>query len=323
MENQTVISEVLLVGFPGVPEDLHNLVAAVMFLVYLFSLTANGSVICLVTLNVCLHQPMYLVIANLAASNLLFDTVTLPKLIARYWFGSSLIIFKVCIFQMFCVHYLGSIDSFLLMLMAVDRYIAISQPLRYTLIITNKRALSTCFIFWLLAATSTNATIATQASQIVLCGPSPKMINTLFCTHASIMALACTDVTFIRSVSFVSAMVVLLVCLGIIVLSYILIIVEIATSYRSENWRKAFYTCTTHLLVVALYYAPRLFLYIVSSIFNTSVIIIKPEINALLLFLYSVVPHMANPVIYFLRTKEIRQTFAKVLQRVKYRVGHM
>ncbi|XP_056414618.1 olfactory receptor 10G4-like [Hyla sarda] len=325
MENQTVISEVFLVGFPGVPEDLHNLVAAVMFLVYVFSLTANGSVICLVTLNMYLHQPMYLIIANLAASNLLFDTVTLPKLIARYWFGSSSINFKVCIFQMFCVHFFGSIDSYLLMLMAVDRYIAISQPLRYTLVITNKRTLVTCSFFWILAASSRSATVSTQFSKIVLCGPDPNKINTLFCTHGAIMDMYmdCTDVTSMRNESFVSAMVVLLVCLGIIVLSYILIIVEIATSYRSDIWRKAFYTCTTHLLVVALYFVPRLFLYIVSNISSISAIIVQPDINALLLFFYSVVPHLANPVIYFLRTKEIRQTFAKVLQRIKYRVGHM
>ncbi|XP_075705996.1 olfactory receptor 1E16-like [Rhinoderma darwinii] len=318
MTNQTVISELILVGFPGIPEELHNLVSAVMFLVYVFSLTANGCVICLVMLNAYLYQPMYLIIANLATSDLLFDTVTLPKLIARYWFGSSSINFKVCVFQMFCVHYLGSLDSYLLMLMAVDRYVAISQPLRYTLIITNKKIVGICAILWIFVATSTNATISIQASEIVLCGPSGNKINTLFCTHAAISALACTDTTYMRKVAFVSAMVVLLVSLGVILLSYILIIVEISTSSRSENWQKAIYTCTTHLLVVALYYVPRVFVYIV---YNIPVIIIKPDITALLLFLYSVIPHMANPIIYFLRTKEIRQTLVK-FKRMKHRVGH-
>ncbi|XP_069828876.1 olfactory receptor 2AP1-like [Dendropsophus ebraccatus] len=319
MVNETIISEVILVGFPGIPEDLHNLVSTVMFLVYVFSLIANGSVICLVALNTYLHQPMYLVIANLATSNLLFDTVTLPKLIARYWFGSSSINFRLCLFQMFWIHYLGSVDACLLMFMAVDRYVAISQPLRYNLIMTNRRTIIICSFFWIFTATPSNVAMSFQTSDIVLCSSSTNKINTLFCTHTAVLATACTDVTFIRKVAFVCAMVVLLVSLGIIVLSYVLIIGEISSSSRSTNWRKLFYTCTTHLLVVALYYVPRVFLYTISL---SSVIVIRPDIHALILFLYSVAPHMANPVIYFLRTKEIRQTLRKVLQTIQYRVGH-
>ncbi|KAG8541582.1 hypothetical protein GDO81_028664 [Engystomops pustulosus] len=320
MENQSAISEVFLIGFPGIAEDMHSLVSTMMFLVYMFSLIANGSVICLVTLNVSLHQPMYLLIANLASSDLLFDTVTLPKLIARYWFGSSSMNVKVCVFQMFWVHYLGSLDSYLLMVMAIDRYVAISQPLRYTLIITNKKIVIILSLLWIFAATSTNATISIQASEVILCGPTPKKINTLFCTHASISALACTDATFMMRVAFVCAMVVLLLPLGIILLSYILILLEISTSSRSENCQKAFYTCATHLLIVALYYVPRVFVYIVT---NIPLMTLKPNINALLLFLYSIVPHIVNPIIYFLRTKEIRQTLAKCLQRIKYKFGHV
>ncbi|XP_071989503.1 olfactory receptor 10A3-like [Engystomops pustulosus] len=322
MENQSAVSEVFLVGFPGLPEDMHSLVSTVMFLVYIFSLTANGSVICLVTLNASLHQPMYLLIANLTTSGLLFDTVTLPKLIARYWFGSSSINFKVCLFQMFLVHSLGSLDSFLLMEMAIDRYVAISQPLRYSLIITNKRLVVICVMTWIVLGPSTNPFVAMQTSEVVLyCPSSPKNINTLFCTQTTVTALACRDATYPRKLAFVGAMVVLLVPLGIILISYFLILLEIFTSSRSENLQKAFYTCATHLLVVTLYYMPRIFTYIVTNI--PSIIIIKPDINALLLFSFSNVPHMANPIIYFLRTKEIRQTLAKSLQRIKYRVCHM
>ncbi|XP_063806669.1 olfactory receptor-like protein DTMT [Pseudophryne corroboree] len=313
MSNQTGISEMILVGFPGITEDYNTLISAMMFLVYITSLTANGSVICLVTLNTHLHQPMYLIIANLAASNLLFDTATLPKLIAKYWFGAYSMPFNVCVFQMFCVHYFGSLDSFLLMVMAVDRYMSICHPLRYAAIITNKTVFITCGICWVCFATSTNATIAAQASQLDRCGANK--IYTLFCTHAAISALACSDATYMRRVAFVCAMVVLLVPLGVILLSYTLIIAVITA--RSDSWRRAFYTCTTHLLVVGLYYVPRIFVYIVT---NIPLVIIKPNINALLLFLYSVVPHMANPIIYFLRTNEIRQTLHKVLKKTRHRL---
>ncbi|XP_063806670.1 olfactory receptor 1E16-like [Pseudophryne corroboree] len=310
MSNETWSSEVVLVGFPGITEDYNTLISAMMFLVYMTSLTANGSVICLVTLNTYLHQPMYLIIANLAASDLLFDTATLPKLIAKYWFGASSMPFSVCVFQMFWVHYFGSVDSCLLMVMSVDRYISICQPLRYAAIITTKRTSVTCGICWLILALFINIAVSAQVSQIVRCGPNK--IYTLFCTHAAISALACSDVTYMRRVAFVGALVVLIVPLGVILLSYTLIITVISS--RSDRRHKAFYTCTTHLLVVGLYYIPRTFIYIVNTIF---VIVITPDVNALLLFLYSVVPHMANPIIYFLRTKEIRH-FGKMIKKLKF-----
>ncbi|KAM9319741.1 olfactory receptor 1E16-like [Gastrophryne carolinensis] len=317
VSNQTVITEFFLVGFPGLPESFQSLVSIAMFLIYIISLTANGSVIAMIILNIHLHNPMYLIIGNLAASNLLFDTVTLPLLTAKYWIGALYTPFHFCIFQMFCIHYFGSLDSFLLMLMAVDRYIAICHPLRYNLIITNKTILVFCGFFWILLVSSINIPVAVQASQIVLCGQDK--INTLFCVHAAVMSLTCTDALFIKKVAFVSAMVVLLVPLGIILLSYIMIAAAISSSNHSESWQKALYTCTTHLCVVFLYYTPRIFVYIVT---NIPVVIIRPDINALLLFFYSVVPHLANPIVYFLRTNEIKQTLKKVLNRTHLRLRH-
>ncbi|XP_072254676.1 olfactory receptor 2M3-like [Pyxicephalus adspersus] len=290
MSNYTAVSEVVLVGF-----------------------AANGTVICLVTFNNYLHQPMYLLIANLAASDLLFDTVTLPKLIAKYWFGASTIPLRLCLFQIFLVHYLGSLDSFLLMLMAIDRNVAICSPLRYTSIITNKVVTISCGICWIILSSSINSVAAILASQIPLCGPNK--VNSLFCGYTAYAALACADISGPRKIVFVNAMVVLLLPLGLILGSYIKIIAVISST-RSENLRKAFYTCVTHLLVIILYFTPRIFMYIVS---NVPFVTIKPDMSVLLLSLYSFIPHMANPIIYFLRTKEIKQTLRKALRRSKFR----
>ncbi|KAM5180838.1 olfactory receptor 1E16-like [Mantella aurantiaca] len=313
MSNHTTVSEVILVGFPGLPDAFHGLVSTSMFFAYMISLAANGTAICLVTINEHLHQPMYLFIANYAVSNLLFDTVTLPKLIARYWFGASTIPLRMCIFQLFLVHYLGSMDSFLLMLMAADRYVAVCHPLRYASIITNKAVTMSCGFCWMILCSSINSVSTILASQIPLCGPNK--VNSLFCGYTAYAALACTDISGPRKVVFANAMVVLLVPLGLILVSYIKIIATISLT-RSESLRKAFYTCVTHLLVIALYYTPRIFMYIVS---NIPFVTIKPDVSALLLFLYSFVPHMANPIIYFLRTKEIKQTLRCAFQGNKFR----
>ncbi|XP_077306977.1 olfactory receptor-like protein DTMT [Lithobates pipiens] len=317
MPNQTVVSEIILVGFPDLPDTFHGLVSTIMFFAYMISLTANGTVIVLVSLNEHLHQPMYLIIANLAASDLLFDTVTLPKSIAGYWFGASTIPLNVCILQMFLVHYFGSLDSYLLMLMAADRYVAICYPLPYTSLITNKVVTISCAICWTIFATSTNAAVAVLASRIPLCGANK--LNSLFCVHTAYSLLACTDISSSKRAVFVCALVVLLLPLGLILLSYIKIIAAILLT-RSECLRKAFYTCVTHLLVIALYYTPRLFVYIVNNIPS---VVIKSDMSTLLLFLYSFVPHMANPIIYFLRNKEIKQTLRRILNRSKFRVKHL
>lgn len=309
MSNQTAVSEIILVGFPGLPDAFHGLVATILFFTYMISLTANGTVIGLVNFNEHLHQPMYLIIANLAASDLLIDAVTLPKSIARYWFGASTLPMEMCLFQTFLVHYFGSLDSYLLMLMAADRYVAIDYPLRYPSIIANKVATISCGICWMVFATSTNTAAAVLASQIPLCGANK--LKSLFCGHTAYSLLACSDISSLQRAVFVCALVVLLVPLGLILLSYVKIIVTISLA-RSETLQKAFYTCVTHWLVIALYYAPRLFVYVVNNIPSVA---IKSDMSALLLFLYSFVPHMANPIIYFLRNKEITQTLQRIMNR--------
>ncbi|XP_068121886.1 olfactory receptor 1E16-like [Hyperolius riggenbachi] len=309
MPNRTAVSEIVLVGFPGVPEYFNSFLSAIFFLVYTVSLMANGIVMILVTFSTHLHQPMYLVIANLAASDLLFDTVTLPKLLAKYWFDDSNMTVSVCIFQMFCVHYFGTQDSYLLLLMAIDRYIAICQPLRYAFMMNVEFMIMACGLCWVILAPPTVITVAVRISTIPLCGQN---INSLFCTHSTISALSCTDVSSLRVTAFTLALVVLLGCLALIIVSYILIVKEISSSTSAENWQKAFYTCATHLLVIALYFIPRVFVYIVTYI---PLITIKSSINILLLALYTFVPHVASPIIYFLRTKKIAQTLRIVFRK--------
>ncbi|KAM4702145.1 olfactory receptor 52K1-like [Discoglossus pictus] len=110
------------------------------------SILANTTVIALIILKKHLHQPMYIIIANLALSDLLFDTITLPKIIAKYWFGAASMSFFECMFQLFWIHHLGSVDSFIIMLMAVDRYVAICKPLHYSSLMTNKLVVLICYL---------------------------------------------------------------------------------------------------------------------------------------------------------------------------------
>ncbi|XP_075449383.1 olfactory receptor 1E16-like [Ascaphus truei] len=318
MANQSDIFEFVLIGFPGLPQTFHNLVAAAMFLIYIISLFANGTVKIVIIRKEHLHQSMYVIIANLALSDLLFDTITLPKIIATYWFGAGSMSFSGCIFQLYCVHFLGTVDSFIIMLMAVDRYVAICQPLRYSSIISNKLVAILCGFFWVFAAIISSA-VAVLIAQLPFCGPNK--VKNCFCLNSAVTVLACVDTTSIRRIAFTLAMFVLLLPLAFIIFSYIIIIKTIHSSTRSENWQKAFYTCTTHLFVIGLYFVPRVFVYISSQVR----LILNADLNVLLLCLYTFVPHVANPIIYCLRTKEIKRTLENVFKsKISIRIenGH-
>ncbi|KAM3936268.1 olfactory receptor 2AP1-like [Leptodactylus fuscus] len=298
----------ILLGFPGIAARFNTPVSIALFLVYLISLFSNGTVIALIICNRRLHQPMYVVILNLAISDLLFDTVTLPKIITKYWFSDGWISFAGCIFQVFCAHFLGSFDSYILFLMAIDRYVAICKPLRYPSIITNRRTILLCCFFWLVTAAIALA-IALLDSGVHFCGKNT--IKSCFCTNTGVLSLACEDVTVLKRTIFGIAMFVLLLPLAFILFSYGVIIKVIISQTQGDSRRKAFYTCATHLFVIGLYFVPRLFVYVA----NQLRLILNDDINVLILCLYTFVPHMANPIIYCLKTKEIRRTFKDLIKK--------
>ncbi|XP_068121892.1 olfactory receptor 13C7-like [Hyperolius riggenbachi] len=301
MTNQTEVKEIILVGFPGLREEFYPPVSLLLLLIYMASLSANGTVINLVITKKRLHRPMYVIIANLAVSDLLFDTITLPKIIAKYWFGATTT-FPECVLQMFLVHSLNGTDSYIFMFMSIDRYFAICKPLRYSQFITTRVVAMSCCTCWV-AASSTALWTMIMNAQAPPCGYN--RINTLMCTNIAVTALACVDVSIIRKATFVFAMFIQFVPLSFITLSYITIINVIRLSSSSDNWGKSFYTCSTHLFAVTIHYAPRIFVYTANQIG----LVFNADINVIVLCLYSYVPHIANPIIYCLRNNDIKQTF--------------
>ncbi|OCT93396.1 olfactory receptor 1A1 [Xenopus laevis] len=308
MANESGTIEFVLIGFPGVEQKYHSLISMAFFIVYLMSLVANGTVVVLIIIKVHLHQPMYIIVANLALSDLLFDTLTLPKIIGKYWFGDGKMSFSGCYFQMSLVHLLGSADSFIIMLMAGDRLVAICQPLRYSALVTQKVTVIICFFSWVLA-TAVSSVSTFLILDVPFCGRYK--INSCFCSRTFIVPLICSDLSTFRIVNLCISLIVLLVPLSFIILSYISIIVIINSSIHSENWQKLFYTCTTHLLVICMYYIPRLFLYVASYIR----LIKSPDVDVLILCLYTFLPHVASPVIYCLRNREIKVTLRDMYTR--------
>ncbi|OCT56828.1 hypothetical protein XELAEV_18004358mg, partial [Xenopus laevis] len=209
----------------------------------------------------------------------------------------------------FCVHNLGSLDSFIIMLMAIDRYVAICKPLRYHSIISNKLVTLLCYLCWVIASIIGLA-ITLNAVQLPYCGPN--RVKSCFCSNAVLIILACIDASLERRKGFIIAICVHLFPLAVIILSYILIIRVVHLSANNGNWQKAFNTCTTHLIVIGLYFIPRLFLYIISQ----APVTLDADTNVLIISIFTFIPHFASPITFCLRTKKIRNILAQMFKSI-------
>ncbi|XP_069828866.1 olfactory receptor 56A5-like [Dendropsophus ebraccatus] len=308
MVNQSNVVEFVLLGFPGVTGKFQIAVSLSFFVIYNIALFSNGIALILIIHQAHLHQPMYIIVANLALSDLIFDTLTLPKIIAKYWFGDGSLSFLTCFFQMFFVHNLGSLDSLTIMMMAIDRFVAICRPLHYSSIITNKVVMVICFIFWLIASLIGLA-IAIMGALLPYCGPNK--IKNCFCAFSSVVGLSCVDPLPTRHIAFTIGLITHLLPLSFIIFSYIFIIKKIRKMAHVENWHKVFYTCTTHWIVIFLYFVPRLSVYT----YNQFQVTFDADVTVLLICIYTFVPHFTSPIIYCLRTKEIKENVKKILKK--------
>ncbi|KAM9359593.1 olfactory receptor 2AT4-like [Symphorus nematophorus] len=306
--NQSIVTEFILTGFPGLHPEYQGLVSAVLFFVYFFTLTGNVTIFFLFATDCSLHKPMYYIILNLCACDILFSTTTLPKIISKYWFQSGAISFTACFVQMFFVHYLGSVNSFILFLMALDRYLAICHPLRYPVVFKNSTIHILSITAWIVAMAAP-LMLVIRAYPLPYCASN--IINHCYCDHIGITVLACTDRGPYARPAFSLAMVTLLVPLAFIIFSYCSIIRTILKMANVQGRQKTMSTCSTQLIIISLYYLPRCFVYL------ASVVGIKFSAHAriVIIMLYSLCPPMINPLVYCLRAKDMRESLWKQVRR--------
>ncbi|XP_028818653.1 olfactory receptor 2AT4-like [Denticeps clupeoides] len=308
--NQSFIKEFVIVGFPGLHPDYFGFIAAVMFLVYLCILIGNAAFLTMFATNRGLHKPMYVTILNLVVSDVLFSTTTLPKIISRYWFRAGALSFNACFVQMYLVHYFGNVNAFILLIMAVDRYVAICHPLRYPMLMTKANICILSATAWLLGH-AVCLMIVIRAYPLPYCAANT--IIQCYCDHVSITSLACTDRALYSVPAFIFAMVVLLVPLAFIVYSYIAIIVAVFRIATVQGRLKTLSTCTPQLIIIVLYFLPRCFVYLAGNIGIT----FNADLRIAIIMMYSLLPPMINPLIYCLRTEEIKNIVTKGFSQFK------
>ncbi|XP_020007527.2 olfactory receptor-like protein DTMT [Castor canadensis] len=305
--NQTIISDFLLMGLPIWPE--HQRLFYILFLaMYLITVLGNLLIIVLIHLDSHLHTPMYSFLTNLSFSDLCFSSVTMPKLLQNMQNQVPSIPYAGCLTQMYFFLFFGDLESFLLVAMAYDRYVAICFPLHYTSIMSPKICLCLVVLSWVL--TMFHAMLHTVLmARLSFC--EDNVIPHFFCDMSALLKLACSDIQVNEWVIFIMGGLILVIPFVLIIVSYTQIVSSILKVPSAQGICKAFSTCGSHLSVVSLFYGTVIGLYLCPSPNNSTM---KETVMAMM---YTVVTPMLNPFIYSLRNKDMKGALRRVLCRSK------
>ncbi|XP_003465419.2 olfactory receptor 52Z1P-like [Cavia porcellus] len=288
----------LLTGVPGL-EDFQIWISIPFSFMYLLAVTGNGFVMAVVACDKSLHEPMYLFLTMLALNDVLLCTVTVPKMLLIFWQGPSLSVFPACLTQMFFVHALFLSESAILLAMAFDRYVAISAPLHYATLLTGS------FIGKVgLALVARSVAVVTPGVLLILrlhfC--KSNIIHHTYCENMGIAKLACNSITLNSVYGLTAALLTTGLDFVFITVSYWLILRTVFQLSSSEAWTKAFGTCGAHLCVILIFYTLAFFSFFTHRFGRQ----IPRYILILLANLYLLVPPTMNPIVYGIKTKEIR-----------------
>ncbi|NWW42604.1 OR6F1 protein, partial [Pedionomus torquatus] len=303
--NGTSVEEFILLGFPGTWQFRLSLV--VLFaLTYTLTVTGNVSIIVLVWTTKKLHTPMYFFLCNLSFLEIWYTTGVVPKAIGAMLGTSQTISFNACILQLFFLLSLGSVECFLLSVMAYDRYLAICCPLRYSSIMNSALCARLALTSWLGGFLAISL-LAFLTSGMTFCGPD--VINHFICDIDSCLVLSCSDTWPVELATFLVSIIVVVASCVVTLVSYMYIISSILRIKSAHGRKKAFSTCSAHLSVVTIWYASTIILYVKPSAQKSL------DLNKLVNIFNTVVTPLLNPFIYTLRNKDVKQALGQVFQK--------
>ncbi|XP_004768309.1 olfactory receptor 52A1-like [Mustela nigripes] len=294
---------VILIGIPGL-EHVQFWIGFPFLGVCLLALLGNIFLLIIIPSDHRLHQPMYIFLAVLAATDLGLCVAIAPKMLAIFWFGSYSMAFNACLTQLFFIHALQGMESGILLAMAFDRYIAICNPLRHTSILTP------LFLFRTVLMVAIRATVLVGILPILLkrlqLFQSVVIVHS-YCEHMAVVKLAAEDVHLNRSYGLFVAFAILGFDMIFVFVSYILIFQAVFRLPQKEARLKAFNTCTAHIAVFLEFYILAFF-----SFFSHRFGHVSPYVHILLSTIYLLVPPALNPIIYGVKTKEIHMRVAQI-----------
>ncbi|XP_058645561.1 olfactory receptor 1M1 [Onychostoma macrolepis] len=294
-------------GFSNFPHAKYYYV----FLCFVYAVTVLGNlfIMCIIYLARRLHSAKYIAVFNLALSDLCGSSALVPKLIDMFLFEHQLISYEACLMNMFFVFHFMNVQSLTLLALAYDRLVAICFPLRYHAIITKTSMSLIIGSMWMFSMVLF-AVLVGLVNRLSFCRSTE--VNSYFCDHGPVISLSCNS----NSINYLMAYVLfgLLICLPVIVitLSYCCIAAALLKIAHGADRIKAMKTCTSHLVLVAVFYLPILSVNVKSI--STS---IDPNSRIINNSLTQIIPPMLNPIIYTLKTEEVMQSIKELYKRHK------
>ncbi|XP_007530648.2 olfactory receptor 6K3-like [Erinaceus europaeus] len=301
-ENLSSVTEFIFIGFPKL-QDGGLLYFFPLLFIYIFIVIGNLLIFCAGRMDTRLHNPMYNFISLFSFLEIWYTTATIPKMLSNLLSEQKTISFVGCLMQLYFFHSLGNTEGTLLTVMAIDRYLAICNPLHYPTIMTPQLcaqlSAGSCVFGFLILLPE-----VVWISTLPFCGSN--QIHQLFCDFTPLLRLACTDASVILVQDVVHALAILTTAL-IISLSYIRIIVVIVCIPSGEGRKKAFSTCAAHIAVFLLFIGSVALMYLRFSATYT------PFWDMAIALAFSVLSPFFNPIIYSLRNKDMKDAIKKLL----------
>ncbi|KAM9348886.1 olfactory receptor 1-like [Symphorus nematophorus] len=294
-----------LSGFSKLPHVKYYYVF--LCFVYIMTVLGNGLLLSVIYLVKTLHTPKYMIVFNLALTDLCGSTALIPKLLDTFLFDRRYIVYEACLSYMFFVLFFTSMQSWTLVTMSYDRFIAICFPLRYHSIVT-KPAIAAMLLFsWLFLLSLLIFTIQ-RIDHLSFC--RSLVVKSFFCDHAPLYRLACNDTSLNNIMAYVAFIIILCIPLVLIALTYVCITIALSRIASGEKRLKALKTCTSHLIIVAIFFLP---------IFGTNIAsvatYIHPNARIVNSSLTHTIPALLNPIVYSLKTEEVLNSIRKLLKK--------
>ncbi|XP_075042024.1 olfactory receptor 5J3-like [Mixophyes fleayi] len=301
-ENQTVVA-FTLVGLSEKPSLRLPLFCFFMG-AYVLCIVGNLLMIILISTQSQLHTPMYMLLGSLSVVDVCLTSITIPQALHSLFTKNMSISFHGCFLQLFLFHMVGNMDSFLLTVMALDRYAAVCQPLHYSTIMNKRTCVCLVTSSWIIV--SLHSTLFTaMTSSVQRCR---WVIHHYFCDVPALLMLSCKDTSVQQNVVFIEGSLIVMGPMLFIFGSYILIIRAVLQLRTSKGRRRTFSTCSSHLTVVIIFYSSIIFMYFrPSSLYSMTY-------DRVISVVYSIITPMLNPFIYSLRNKEVKNAVKRMTQ---------
>ncbi|XP_047373838.1 olfactory receptor 4P4-like [Sciurus carolinensis] len=305
MGHQKNVTEFVFLGL-WANKEIELLFFVLFLLCYLAVLVGNVLILLTITCSPLIEQPMYYFLGHLSLMDLCYTSTVVPRLIRDLAAARKTISYNSCMTQLFTAHLLAGVEIFILVSMALDRYVAIVKPLHYMAIMKQRKCNLLVMVAWGVGFWHSIALLL-MVLRLPFCGPN--QIDHYICDVKPLLKLVCKDIHVVSILVIANSGMVVVVIFLVLVASYLLILYHLRTR-SSAGRRKALSTCSSHVTVVVLFFVPCIYTYVLPAGSENK----DKEISVF----YTVVAPMLNPLIYTLRNMEMKIAMQKVWARMSH-----